>query len=432
LLRSWPRRFDRVGTGVTLLPVRSIRLSTAAGLGVLSAACQSGAPATGATNEIHDAPEAGAEAGVRDATAPPGSADAFATDSSLDAGLPDSPAEGGTLDAGETRDARAWPFSATSIWNTPIGSAAVYVPAQITKSTGSGMTADEDIIILHPEAPTTDVLTNTADWNDTENRCPGSSPTLLSVPIPSTWTFTPVLPDTPNASAAILLSDGRTIKQTQPLSRCTDGGPATSHYLFPDNDIMGDGTTGAHGGSGLSAIGGTLRLGELRPGGGHVRHALKIELWKAENYFTCATGAACQFRWPATSGETNTAGTNVSAMREGSLLALPATLDLTALGLETAPALSLAWTLQNYGGYIVDDTAWSVYALAVETGPDGRFLDQFQQDYGFTFTPSSKDTPWGRDMDRLFLALAVVDDNGPSSVGGGGVPRQPLAPPFGP
>jgi hypothetical protein len=36
----------------------------------------------------------------------------------------------------------------------------------------------------------------------------------------------------------------------------------------------------------------------------------------------------------------------------------------------------------------------------------------------------------GRDMDRLFLALAVVDNNSATSVGGGGTPRQPLAPPF--
>jgi hypothetical protein len=43
---------------------------------------------------------------------------------------------------------------------------------------------------------------------------------------------------------------------------------------------------------------------------------------------------------------------------------------------------------------------------------------------------SSKATPWGRDMDRLFLALAVIDNNTATSVGGGGTPRQPLAPPF--
>lgn len=340
---------------------------------------------------------------------------------------------GGAIDAGstgETRDPRLWPFAATSIWNMPIGSAAVYVPAQIKQATGMGMSVDEDIIIVHPESPLTDVQTNTADWDNTKDRCPGSSPTIMSVPIPASWVFKPILPDTPNAAAAILLANGHTVKQTQPLSRCTASGAPTSHYTFADVDLSGDGITGAHGGSGLSALGGTLRIGELRPSSGNVRHVLKVEMWKAENYFTCASGAACQYRWPATSGETNTAGTSVSAMREGSLLALPATLDITTMGLETEPAKRLAWTLQNYGGYVVDDTAWSVYAIAVETGPDGKFLDQFQQDWGFAIKISSKNTPWGRDMDRLFLALAAVDNNTATSVGGGGTPRQPLAPPF--
>jgi hypothetical protein len=59
-----------------------------------------------------------------------------------------------------------------------------------------------------------------------------------------------------------------------------------------------------------------------------------------------------------------------------------------------------------------------------------RTGSESQQDWGFAIKISSKDTPWGRDMDRLFLALAVVDNNTATSVGGGGTPRQPLAPPF--
>jgi hypothetical protein len=43
-------------------------------------------------------------------------------------------------------------------------------------------------------------------------------------------------------------------------------------------------------------------------------------------------------------------------------------------------------------------------------------------------TPSSKNTAWARDMDRLFGALAVVDDNAASAPGGGGTPLQRAAP----
>jgi hypothetical protein len=40
-------------------------------------------------------------------------------------------------------------------------------------------------------------------------------------------------------------------------------------------------------------------------------------------------------------------------------------------------------------------------------------------------------TPWRRDMQKLVQALYVVNNNTPTTIGGGGTPRQPLAPPIG-
>jgi len=334
--------------------------------------------------------------------------------------------------AAASRDPLRWPFSTTSIWNTPIGSGAVYVPAGIVPATAYGMTVDQDLIVMRPSAPALTVMTTTADWDNTKDRCPPSSPALFTAPVPDDFVFAPVLPNTPNASTAILAADGRTLKQTQPFSRCTAAGPATSHYDSADVDIAGDGATGAHGGSGLSAIGGTLRIGELRPDGPPVRHALKVELDAALNYGACATYSDC-YRWPATQADTYATtgygGAN-PALEPGALLAIPAAVDVAQLGLETPAAAMLAFTLQNYGAYVVDDVAWAVYALCVELGPDGDFTQQFQSDWGFTMTPSSKNTPWARDMDRLFGVLAVVDDNTAATPGGGGTPLQPPAPPL--
>jgi hypothetical protein len=68
---------------------------------------------------------------------------------------------------------------------------------------------------------------------------------------------------------------------------------------------------------------------------------------------------------------------------------------------------------QDYGAYVVDDTYWDVHAIDLdynaEFGDGGSFDD---------------------DMQKLFQMLNVVDNNGPSSIGGGGTPRAPLAPPF--
>jgi len=114
----------------------------------------------------------------------------------------------------------------------------------------------------------------------------------------------------------------------------------------------------------------------------------------------------------------------------GALLALPAKMNLDSLAFETRPARILAEAFQNYGAYIVDDTGWDVYAIITEWGPDGRFQDEFKKNWGFSMAPNSKNTPWSRDMDRIFLNLHVVNNNNASNIGGGGTPRMPLAPVF--
>jgi len=49
----------------------------------------------------------------------------------------------------------------------------------------------------------------------------------------------------------------------------------------------------------------------------------------------------------------------------GSLLALPPSLSLN---MSTIPGKKIAEALRNYGGYLVDDTAWNVGTLCVENG----------------------------------------------------------------
>jgi hypothetical protein len=116
-------------------------------------------------------------------------------------------------------------------------------------------------------------------------------------------------------------------------------------------------------------------------------------------------------------------------MKMGALLAIPGTVAIASLGLETEPGKQIAWTLQNYGAYIVDDTWGPGFAISAENGPDGSFADQFKADFGITLAQRVNDaSPWMRDIQRLRAALKVVDNNGPNSIGGGGTPRQPLAP----
>ena len=66
-------------------------------------------------------------------------------------------------------------------------------------------------------------------------------------------------------NGAGIVADNRTLVETQPLYRCKPNSPILS--LKARLDLVTDnGTLGAHGGSGLSAVGGTLKWWELEPG----------------------------------------------------------------------------------------------------------------------------------------------------------------------
>src|SRR5213594_459900 len=342
------------------------------------------------------------------------------------------------------RVAMLWPFSRDSIWNLPIGANAVYVPGNIKKPTASGMTTDVDVLILTPTAPITPVYLNSDAWSG-GSRCNAQSiDPLFSAPIPTNFVVHGAgsgNPDgtTPNYSTAILAADGHTLIQGQPMARCTSNGTATMWWYQEKEDLLGTGNSGAHGGSMLSSLGGVIRLGELVPGG-TIRHALKVNLFGADNYYSGSGG----YRWPATTADgcaPGCYGGSVPALRMGSLLALPPSVDVNSMGLETDAAKILAHAFQDYGGYTVDDAAWSVYAVATEYSPSGKVDDEFGAAWNFTISPASRDVPWARDMDRIFGALNVIDNwdqakwaqvsasNGTQGAGGG-APRVAWAPDY--
>jgi hypothetical protein len=340
------------------------------------------------------------------------------------------------------RDPLQQPFASTSIWNMPVGRRARYVPAGLSPTPGqhnrwAGMPfLDEERIVLTPSAPLTELHYSSAAWTG-KDRCRRTGGFVARVPIPRDY----VVPSsTQNNAAAFLLADGRTIVQTQPLSRCQPGAPGTTYARFDNVDLYGDGTHGAHGGSGLSAIGGTIRLGELRPGARTgPRHVLKVNVYAKEALFACRDRDNC-LRWPAATADTGAvalygrASDNGNrAMRMGALLAIPRWKKITSLRLETEPGRQLAWTLQNYGAYVVDDTSTPGFALNVEEGPAGSKRAEFTADWGFDMAQKvGDDSPWRRDMQKLVQALYVVDNNGPDSIGGGDPPRHLLAAPIAP
>eukprot|EP00911_Craspedida_sp_UC1_P002295 UC1_evm2s1736 len=272
------------------------------------------------------------------------------------------------------------------------------------------------------------------------------------VQLPRDWTSSQYEQKTGNNALAVLAADNETVFQTQPAYRCAPGSQLLSArrgcpQAYPANiSILSNGpetALGAHGGSGLSAVGGTVRLHELPAASGvaSIKHAIKLELWGHQYYFrgpalgghllqppTSANGGRTQYVWPATGSDgcslhgAPTAvynGTNPH-LAPGALLAIPSwPLQPEP---ETELGRKLAWTLYNYGGYLVDDTASDSGAICFEGGA----VDAVRAEYGFNITTQMG--PWYNDLTLLFQSLHIVTNNGPHSVGGGGAPRQPALP----
>lgn len=341
----------------------------------------------------------------------------------------------------QSREVTAWPFPWDSIWNMPIGAGADLVPANLPPLL---MTADEDVLLLDAAAPTQDVMLTTASWDGNQTRCGSVQHGRImhqNVPIPSGFSTEDYAGRTPNHSAALLLGDGETIVQTQPFHVCGAGGVAVSQFDWGTANIKtGDGIRGAHGGSGMSSIGGTIRVGELTPGGS-IRHALKMNLDCGSSCFYSGSESDGQsgYRWPALAADTGASGMyggSNPSVQMGSLLALPPGFDVEALPSE--PARIIARALRDYGAYVVDNTGWNVHALATEWSPEGRVLDEFEQQWGFSFDSDpvdncpgkQADCRWMDDLRTVMAGLHVVEDNAPDSVGGAGSRLAPCAPAF--
>ncbi|MDJ1180306.1 hypothetical protein PJF56_15690 [Roseofilum sp. BLCC_M91] len=324
------------------------------------------------------------------------------------------------------RDKHHQPFSSESIWNMPIGADAQYSGAGLGQAKRFSPEINYYIVTQEtdPQVP----------WYFPQNwgvgRCELGGRQLGKIHVRADL----IVPDatenkTPNNAAAFLAPDGETLIQLNPLTRCEKGGPVFGHPTPREENIYGMGITGGQGGSGLSSIGGTIRLGELLPSAPPIPHVLKLLVYAHQYLYREPPG----YRWPAVRSDAYAykddsplryGGSNPKLVM-GALLAIPPEMREDDLGLQTLPGKKLFHALQDYGGYIVDDTAWDNYAIALESGAE----TEFELTYGYSFGKNSG--PFYEDINQLFRALSIVDNNTPETLGGGGTPRQPLAPPIG-
>jgi hypothetical protein len=319
------------------------------------------------------------------------------------------------------------PYASSSVWNTPLGDGAALKPASLTPAS-AGIRTEAVVLLLSVDAAPLSVQHSDAGWTGAD-RCPASAPEHFTAFAPADF----LVSEGEGRSGTPLVAlqgDARSLKQGLPLARCTPGSPATIAFEETDaGDIYGDGLFGANGGSGLSALGGVLRLGELLPNAEPPRHSLAIHVFSNENLWAASTADEC-FRWPASRADSycmDSYGGTEPELRMGALLALP--LDAT-VSLRTSAAEKLAWTLRNYGAYVVNDAGSPSYAFNVELSPAGWFVDEFEAAWGFPFQTTDTTSDWAMDVQSLFDALMVVTDNAPTTPGGAGTRLQPASPPL--
>jgi len=295
------------------------------------------------------------------------------------------------------RDASQWPFSVDSPWNTPMGSGAAFdnsaCNAGITDTTvGNDVNAGS---WSHPV-----VVAGSGDaYNTIKRRGVGN---VANIRIPAAAKpATPSYASGGDAHLHVIDPSKRYVDEMwQAQRQSLLGSNTVTVSSYTRNDLYGPGIgTGGERAYGGSAIGGLIRTAELNAK--NIPHALAFALPRSSQ----AYGPV----WPATLQDDGADTTYRGAVHMGTLVAIPAAVDITKLGL-SPQGLVVARALQDYGAYDVDSSG--DFALYAE--PSAESL------VGAIRT----------DLPKIRAQLRCVSNNGPSTVGGGGVRRAPLAPPL--
>jgi len=151
------------------------------------------------------------------------------------------------------RDPILWPFCSESIWNTPIGSGAIFVDAKIQPFHNLG--PDVSHFVVASKADPLVEWYKVEHWGGPRCEVPSDGRGYGRIHVPDSFVVADVTGhSTPNGAAVILQPDGRTLVQMNPVCRNTSGssggapifGDATHGEPQHFEDLYGMGQTGAY------------------------------------------------------------------------------------------------------------------------------------------------------------------------------------------
>lgn len=293
-----------------------------------------------------------------------------------------------SLSAQRHRDPGDQPFSAQSVWNTPIGRGAVYDAPDSAESrllhtddaggrAGSYPWIGRDAIGLYRASASDPVRRWTYDVRGTSPDWRNGPPTLkgwVDLRTPAGIRF---LGGTDKH--AILIDPAHRHAYEVWLGEARGDGYHAAYLVR--TDLRGPGISLVDGQSqGIRAFGGSLAGGLIRCqelAHGDIPHALAVllsndQLRKGSTMFK-------QKVWPASFTDDGGRNGYAGLVPMGGLLAIPANVDIDALPL-TREGKVLARAYQRFGGYVVDRTSKTMTLATLEQGCDKTAVDHLFAD----------------------------------------------------
>lgn len=300
------------------------------------------------------------------------------------------------------------PFAATSPWRLGIASAATFAASGDTRNTAIHNTGADG---------SGQVWVNSSTFSHPISFATNSDPLATVTDVEHGGSWSERIP------AIARIAGGA----DQHMHVITPGGlAAQEHYLVTRNsttsysvhrraqvDLTGSGIGPNNGvrAYGGSAIAGLIRAFDVTAG--VIRHPLAIAL-RHDQMFDNGTGGG--FVWPATEQDGNSASTYTGTIPMGSYFAIPPTVNLATLGLQTSQGMMLAKAAQDYGCYVVDSSSAAVFFCEDDAGVAAAFATAVLGGGSFS----------AHDPRVVFNALRVVSGNASATPNGGalGVSRR--------
>lgn len=318
---------------------------------------------------------------------------------------------GGTprvVDLAKNADWSLAPFAPTSVWRLGIAQAATFAASGDARNTAMHATgSDGDGTV----------------WVNSDQFSHPISYGLSSSPLATVTdtahggaTYAERIPATARIAAGadahmhVITPDRRSVQEHYLTARQSSTAYTVQRRALVDLRGSGIGPNNGVRAYGGSALGGLIRGWEVNPAHprytGAIRHPLAIALRRAQLF---DNGSGAGYVWPATEQDGDSTGTYGGAIPMGAYFAIPPTVNLATLGLQTTQGMMLAVAAQNYGCYVVDASGAQSFYAEDDAGPAAAWAAAVLGGGSFS----------GHDPRVVFNALRVVSNNSAATPNGG-------------